>query len=101
MPRWSPLIPSTPASSNLFPSALHPWVLALLNAQCLHLTPSQQFVIENGLRNEHCGKYIGNQTDRQGNRKPLHRAFAEKEEEAARHHRGDVRIDDGPPGFIE
>ena len=61
----------------------------------------RQLVLENRLRHKHRREHVGDQADRQGHRKALHRTFPEQEQKGAGYHRGDVRVDNRPPGFIE
>src|SRR5882724_7099280 len=72
-----------------------------LDTQGRHLAASRQLEIEDHLGNEDGCKHIREQADHQGDGESAHRAGAEHEQESAGDNRGDVRIDDRPPGFAE
>src|ERR1035437_4936564 len=60
-----------------------------------------QLVIENRLGNENCREHIGDQPDDQRHSESADRPLPEQEQEGARHHGGDVGVDNGPPRFVE
>src|ERR1035437_9666951 len=62
------------------------------NTQFLHPPAARQLVVANRLGDENRREHVGDQTDLQGHREPLHRPLSEQEQKGARYHRCDVRV---------
>src|SRR5271167_158507 len=72
-----------------------------LNAQFALAIHLGQVILKNRLGYVDSREHIGDQTDRQGNGKPLNRPRPEQKQKESGHHGRNVRIDNGEEGFVE